>query len=157
MPNALTQLRKSPGDSPSPIPFRVKLHATYSCAYALWGPLPVLLSYFKPFRSFQCLRVNQKKFNAGEGSQIAPSHFPRRQLASIAALLPDSGIRVREGGEATRYFCIVGTVIHWLLLFLLILTLIWSQSRRHMESWRLLLSFLALVCHIPGVPKTTQV
>ena len=23
---------------------------------------------------------------------------------------------MREGGEAMRYFCIVGTVIHWLLL-----------------------------------------
>ena len=34
-------------------------------------------------------------------------------------------LRVREGGEATRYFWIVGTAIRWLLLLLLILTLIW--------------------------------
>ena len=29
---------------------------------------------------------------------------------------------MREGGETKRYFCIVGTVIRWLLLLLLILT-----------------------------------
>ena len=32
--------------------------------------------------------------------------------------------RVREGGEATHYFCIVGTVNCWLLLLLLIFILI---------------------------------
>ena len=37
-------------------------------------------------------------------------------------------IRVREVGEATRYFCIVGTVIRWLLLLLLILILIWLAA-----------------------------
>ena len=36
--------------------------------------------------------------------------------------------RVREGGEATRYFCIVRTAIRWLLLLLLILTLIWLAA-----------------------------
>ena len=87
------------------------------------------LRYFKPFRSFQCPHINEKKINAGKGSQIAPSHLPRQQLASIAALLlPDSEIRVREGGEATRSFCIVGTVIRWLLLLLLILTIIWLAA-----------------------------
>ena len=30
--------------------------------------------------------------------------------------------RVRGGGEATRCFCFVGTVIRWMLLLLLILT-----------------------------------
>ena len=41
---------------------QIKLHATYSRAYALLRPVPVPLSYFKPFRSFQCLHINQKKF-----------------------------------------------------------------------------------------------
>ena len=41
---------------------QTKLHVTYSRAYALWGPVPVPLSYFKPFRSFQCLHIYQKKF-----------------------------------------------------------------------------------------------
>ena len=64
---------------------QIKLYATYSRTYALWGPVPVPLSCFKPFRSCQCPHINQKKFKAGKGSQIAPSHRPRRQLASIAA------------------------------------------------------------------------
>ena len=34
----------------------------------------------------------------------------------------DGYSRVREGGEATSYFCIVGTAIRWLLLLLFILT-----------------------------------
>ena len=61
-------------------------------SYSLWGPVPDPLTYFKPFHSFQCPQINQKKFKVGKGSQIAPSHLPRRQLASTAALLPDSGI-----------------------------------------------------------------
>ena len=43
---------------------QIKLHATYSHAYALWGPVSVPLSYFKLFRSFQCPHINQKKFKA---------------------------------------------------------------------------------------------
>ena len=40
-------------------------------------------------------------------------------------LIEDQNIaRVREGGEATRYFSIVGTVIRSLLLLLLIVVLI---------------------------------
>ena len=38
------------------------------------------------------------------------------------------GTRVREGGEATRYFCIIGTVIRWLLLLLLIWILTWLAA-----------------------------
>ena len=42
---------------------------------------------------------------------------------------PSLGLaKVREGGDATRYFCIVGTVIRWLLLLLLILILIWLAA-----------------------------
>ena len=40
----------------------------------------------------------------------------------------DVKIRVREGGEATRYFCIVGTAIRWLLWLLLSLALIWLTA-----------------------------
>ena len=53
--------------------------------------------------------------------------------------------RVREGGEATRCFCIVGTVICWLLLLLLTLTA--HQAGSHRESSRLFLWFVASVCH----------
>ena len=55
---------------------QIKLHATYSRAYTLWGPAPVLLSYFKLFHSFQCPHINQKKLKAGKSSHIAPSHPP---------------------------------------------------------------------------------
>ena len=38
-------------------------------------------------------------------------------------------------GEATRYFCIIGTVIRWLLLLLLILpSSDWPPSRCHREN-----------------------
>ena len=43
---------------------QIKLHATYSHACALWGPVPVPLTYFKPFGSFQCPHIIQKKFKA---------------------------------------------------------------------------------------------
>ena len=43
---------------------QIKMHATYSRAYALWGPVPVPFTYFKPFRSFQCPHINRKKFKA---------------------------------------------------------------------------------------------
>ena len=39
---------------------------------------------------------------------------------------------MREGGEATRYFRIVGTVIRWLLLLLLILVL--NLTGRHLAA-----------------------
>ena len=50
-----------------------------------------------------------------------------RSLA-VAVIIRGIQVRVREGGEATRYFCIVGTVIRWLLLLLLILILIWLAA-----------------------------
>ena len=51
---------------------------------------------------------------------------------------------MREGSEATRYFCIVGTVIRWLLLLLLILVL--NLTGRHLGELMTVLSFVALVC-----------
>ena len=51
---------------------------------------------------------------------------PKRNHAKNSRCVCD---RVREGGKATRYFCIVGTVIRWLLLLLLhILTFRWLAA-----------------------------
>ena len=47
----------------------------------------------------------------------APFHYPVQCEHSL-----------RQGGEAMRYFCIVRTVIRWLLLLLLILTFIWLAA-----------------------------
>ena len=65
--------------------------------------------------------------------------------------------RVREGGEATRYFWIFGTVIRWLLLLLLILILIWMAAISPPQGGlTTVLSFVALVCHKHS-PKQSSV
>ena len=63
-----------------------------------------LLSYFKPFRSLQCPHINQKKFKAGKGSQIAPSHRSDRSLrlplsCRIAESSPHSHILVSSAAR----------------------------------------------------------
>ena len=68
--------------------------------------------------------ASQDQFNSVEKLQKSHTDY-------LCNALP----RVREGGEATCYFCIVGTVIRWLLLPLLIFTSSGrSPSSRHRES-----------------------
>ena len=69
---------------------QIKLYRTYSRAHALWGLVPVSHSYFKPFHSFQCPHINQKKLKADKRFINRPISPPWRQLTTIAALLPDN-------------------------------------------------------------------
>ena len=64
------------------------------------------------------LKCHRALVQSDSSSQQSSRALPVASSAVVLVLC-----RVREGGEATRYFCIAGTAIRWLLLLLLILTL----------------------------------